>query len=160
MALRVVVPVGSGNGDSPSHEETLMAITLLQDEFAINAFDDHVDVTMPGATTTGSLLVAVVSTNGNTTFSSITDTYSNTWHSLTLITATSFYRARLQIWYADNITGGANHSVTCTKAAGSSATSIALSEWSGADNTANPFKRKTAPAITVCRRLTMPPLDL
>lgn len=87
------------------------------------------NVTWDNDTTTGNLIVvvAVLIASGRT-FSSITDSQGNTYQRAAQAASGS---VRVEIWYAENITGGTTPTVTVNIAGGSSQNNVIIREYSG-----------------------------
>lgn len=89
-------------------------------------------VTAGITTTSGNLLVAVVTTFANV-IGTITDSNSNTWTGATASAGTT--NGFCRIFYAKNITGGAAHTITHTPSAGNGFPTLTVFEIAGADLT-------------------------
>lgn len=82
-------------------------------------------LTYPSNTTTGNLLIAVITTNGvNVT---VTDNMGNTWSQAV---SNQSGVPQVQIWYCANATGGSSHAVTITPSS-SAYMSAVIDEFSG-----------------------------
>lgn len=89
--------------------------------------------------TTGASFLVVVVSNENNKTSTVTDSKSNTWHSVPLKTNTQQYA---QIWYAfSSLSVGASHTFTVTSTAGANAACVAA--FSGCTATVDPLNYAT-----------------
>lgn len=94
-------------------------------------------------TTTGNLTVVVCIWFGaGVTFTSMADSKGNTWTQIGSQQTTSG-NAKMRMYYAKNITGGASHTFTLTVSANNSYPLLFVSEFSGIDTT-SPFDVQAA----------------
>lgn len=89
-------------------------------------------VTTAATTTSGNLLVAVVTTFTNV-IGPITDSKGNTW--ATAVASLGTGNGFCAMFYAKNITGGAGHTITHTPSAGGGFPTLTVFEIAGADLT-------------------------
>lgn len=93
------------------------------------------------ATTTGNLIVVSISTNGAANaVTSVTDTAGNTYAKVWSVANSS---VTSDLWYAENITGGASQTVTVTVST-ARATAVVAHEYSGISLTSSLDKSVTA----------------
>lgn len=97
-----------------------------------DAYDSSITATFGSNVTTGNLIVVTAFTGLGQTVSSVTDGLSNTYSE-----AVSAASGQFKIYYAENITGGAD-TVTANFSDGANFRAISIHEYSGADTTA-PF---------------------
>lgn len=103
-----------------------MAVVQVQRATNTTGSASTIAATFPNATSTGNLLVAIVTPSNSTsqTVSSIADSQTNTW----ALAVSSNSQADVEIWYAYNITGGVN-TVTATLSGSGNSPTIHIREF-------------------------------
>ena len=107
----------------------LPAIRRIQSTSGSGAPTSAVTLTLPTATTTGNMLIVAVSDYYATADpdTTISDSRSNTWK----VAVNYANRARIKVYYAENISGGANHQITVRPASGLAYFIATAVEYSG-----------------------------